>query len=65
MLTKCRLLVYWFKMRIKLIILLLAIFGPMTAASAMERWAALSMIESGDDDNAIGPGGEVSRDPQL
>lgn len=27
----------------------------------MDRWAALSMIESGDDDNALGPDGEVSR----
>jgi hypothetical protein len=30
-------------------------------ASAMDRWAALSMIESGDNDRAVGPGGEVSR----
>lgn len=30
-------------------------------ASAMDRWSALSMIESGDDDHAIGPGGEISR----
>jgi len=28
---------------------------------AMDRWAALSMIESGDNDRAIGPGGEISR----
>jgi len=28
---------------------------------AMDRWSALSMIESGDDDLAVGPGGEVSR----
>jgi len=27
----------------------------------MDRWAALSMIESGDDDRAVGPGGEISR----
>ena len=27
----------------------------------MDRWAALSMIESGDNDNAVGPGGEISR----
>jgi hypothetical protein len=27
----------------------------------MDRWAALSMIESGDDDHAVGPGGEISR----
>src|ERR1035438_10155530 len=36
--------------------------GVPTVASAMDRWAALSMIESGDDDNAIGPGGEISPD---
>lgn len=30
-------------------------------APAMDRWLALSMIESGDNDLAIGPGGEVSR----
>ena len=29
--------------------------------AAMDRWSALSMIESGDNDRAIGPGGEVSR----
>src|SRR5208282_4520019 len=28
---------------------------------AMDRWAALSMIESGDNDRAVGPGGEISR----
>ena len=30
-------------------------------ASAMDRWAALSMIESGDDDQAVGTCGEISR----
>ena len=49
-------------MRIRLAILilggwLLSVIG----APAMDRWSALSMIESGDDDRAIGPGGEVSR----
>ncbi|HEY4952116.1 MAG TPA: hypothetical protein VII71_01870 [Verrucomicrobiae bacterium] len=28
---------------------------------AMDRWSALSMLESGDNDKAIGPGGEISR----
>jgi hypothetical protein len=28
---------------------------------AMDRWSALSQIESGDDDHAVGPVGEVSR----
>jgi hypothetical protein len=31
------------------------------SAHAMDRWAALSMIESGNDDSAIGSLGEVSR----
>jgi hypothetical protein len=30
-------------------------------ASAMDRWEALSMLESGDNDNATGRDGEVSR----
>jgi len=36
-------------------------FGLATTTSAMDRWAALSMIESGDNDRAVGPGGEISR----
>lgn len=34
---------------------------PIINAPAMNRWAALSMIESGDNDGAVGPRGEVSR----
>jgi hypothetical protein len=34
---------------------------PVIGVPAMDRWAALSMIESGDDDHAVGPRGEVSR----
>jgi hypothetical protein len=30
-------------------------------ASAIDRWSALSMIESGDNDRALGPCGEISR----
>jgi hypothetical protein len=41
--------------------LILASLGLATTASAMDRWTALSMIESGDNDHAIGPGGEISR----
>jgi hypothetical protein len=37
------------------------VFGLQGKASAMDRWAALSQIESGDNDLAIGAGGEVSR----
>jgi hypothetical protein len=64
LLTGCQSLVYWFigyKMKIRLAVLILVGFGVVITASAMDRWAALSMIESGDDDNAIGPGGEISR----
>jgi hypothetical protein len=32
-----------------------------TNALAMDRWAALAMLESGGDDNNVGPAGEVSR----
>ena len=30
-------------------------------APAMDRWQALSVVESGDDNRAVGPRGEVSR----
>src|ERR1017187_2177868 len=42
------------------IILIFAFLGLAASASAMDRWAVLSMIESGDDNSAIGPGGEIS-----
>lgn len=48
-------------MRIKALIVLVAAFALISSARAMDRWAALSMIESGDDDSAIGSLGEVSR----
>jgi hypothetical protein len=47
--------------RIRLAVLILTFLCLVTTAPAMDRWAALSMIESGDDDHAIGPGGEISR----
>jgi hypothetical protein len=38
------------------------IVGAMVCnAFGMDRWAALSMLESGDDDRAVGQFGEVSR----
>jgi hypothetical protein len=49
------------KIRLAMAILLVACFGLVTNAPAMDRWSALSMIESGDDDQAVGPGGEISR----
>lgn len=43
-------------MKILLIVLILS-----TNALAMDRWTALAMLESGDNDRAIGRAGEVSR----
>ena len=49
-------------MRIRLVILILGGWLLFVIGTpAMDRWSALSMIESGDDDHAVGPGGEVSR----
>jgi hypothetical protein len=50
-----------FNMRIRLTVLILTVLCLATSVRAMDRWAALSMIESGDNDRAIGPGGEISR----
>jgi hypothetical protein len=47
-------------MRIRLAIYALFV-GLAVNAFAMDRWAALSMLETGDNDNAVGSGGEVSR----
>jgi hypothetical protein len=44
------------------IILLCALgFVAGSSAFAMDRFAALSMVETGDNDSAIGPSGEISR----
>jgi len=48
-------------LRIRFVILVLGGLCLGLRASAMDRWAALSMLESGDDDHAVGPGGEISR----
>jgi len=47
--------------RRRLHVSLLSVLLFVVSASAMDRWAALSMIESGDNDRAVGAGGEVSR----
>jgi hypothetical protein len=44
-----------------LVILALATLGLARPAFAMDRWEALSMLESGNNDRAIGSVGEVSR----
>lgn len=41
--------------------LLLSVVGLCFTASAFDRWAALSQIESGDNDKAVGRMGEISR----
>lgn len=48
-------------MRITSLIILVCICAFGSPAHAMGRWAALSMIESGNDDQAVGTLGEVSR----
>jgi len=43
-------------------LLLLSLWlGFVAPAAALDRWGALSLIESGDNDKATGPKGEVSR----
>lgn len=37
------------------------VFGVCLQLQAMDRWSALSQIESGDDDHAVGAAGEISR----
>jgi hypothetical protein len=37
------------------------VFGLCLPLQAMDRWSALSQIESGDNDHAVGAAGEVSR----
>jgi hypothetical protein len=48
-------------MRIKSLSVLISICAFISSAQAMDRWSALSMLESGNDDQAIGSRGEVSR----
>src|SRR5215469_2738199 len=48
-------------MRMKALIALVVVCAAISSAHAMDRWAALSMIESGNDDSAVGSLGEVSR----
>ena len=60
-LTNVRVQVLIANMRIRLIVLILTGLCSAATVSAMDRWAALSMIESGDKDRAVGPRGEVSR----
>lgn len=48
-------------MRFKLAMCALAALGVVVSASGMNRWEALSMLETGNDDSAIGRCGEISR----
>lgn len=43
------------------LIVIAAACALVSSAHAMDRWSALSMLESGNDDQAVGSLGEVSR----
>jgi hypothetical protein len=49
------------KVRLHIMFVLAGLVGLAMPALAMDRWEALSMIESGNNDHAIGAVGEVSR----
>jgi hypothetical protein len=48
-------------MKAKLSMVVFALAGICFGSAAMDRWAALSQIESGDNDKAVGKRGEISR----
>ena len=48
-------------MRITSLVILLLACALVPSAHAMDRWSALSMIESGNNDSAVGSLGEISR----
>jgi hypothetical protein len=50
------------RMKVRLSVVAVGVvFGLCFPIKAMERWSALSQIESGDNDRAVGSAGEVSR----
>jgi hypothetical protein len=49
------------QLRLRFIVALSLLLGFCFTSSAMERWAALSQLESGDNDHVVGTAGEVSR----
>ena len=50
------------RMKVKLCLVAVGlVFGACLQLQAMDRWSALSQIESGDDDHAVGAAGEISR----
>jgi hypothetical protein len=49
-------------MRLKVLLTTMALgFEVSLKVQAMDRWAALSQLETRDDDNAVGTAGEISR----
>jgi hypothetical protein len=48
-------------MKFKLAMCTLAALGTVYSASGMDRWTALSMLETGNNDSVIGSCGEISR----
>lgn len=55
------LLAFTMTMKIRLAICTLAALGTVYSASAMNRWTALSMLETGNNDSMVGSCGEISR----
>ena len=48
-------------MKFKLAMCTLAALGVVYSASGMDRWTALSMLETGNNDSVVGSCGEISR----
>jgi hypothetical protein len=48
-------------MKFKLAMCTLAALGVVCSASGLDRWTALSMLETGHNDNVVGSCGEISR----
>ena len=50
------------RLKVKLSVLAVGLgFGTFLQLQAVDRWSALSQMESGDDDDAVGGAGEISR----
>ena len=48
-------------LKMRLLLIIGVICYLQSSCMAMERWPALSMLESGDDDHMVGQAGEISR----
>jgi hypothetical protein len=61
MISGARHLLCYAVMKPKVALLVFALAGVCFGSAGMDRWAALSQIESGDNDSAVGKKGEISR----